>query len=83
MHPLVSVVKILKKISGDWENLGESGGQSFKGSVRESVNFIVLATSDIQFSLFFGEVDQQTKLVPLVKKSHYHRRTTQKNNTFS
>ena len=35
MHPLVPVVKILKKNWGHRKNLGESGGQSFKGSDRE------------------------------------------------
>ena len=61
------VVKILKKIRGHRENLGESGSQSFKGSDRESVNFSALATSDIKISLFFGEVDKPTKLVRLMK----------------
>ena len=32
MLPLVLVVKILKKNWGHRENLGESGGQTFKGS---------------------------------------------------
>ena len=32
MHPLVPVFKILKKNWGHRENLGESGGQTFKGS---------------------------------------------------
>ena len=48
----------LEKNWGDWENLGESGGLTEK-----SVNFSAFTTSDIKLSLFFGEVDQQTKLV--------------------
>ena len=39
MLPLVSVVKILKKNWGHRENLGESGGQTFKGSDREKCKF--------------------------------------------
>ena len=39
MLPLVPVVKILKKKWGHWENLGESGGQAFKGSDREKCQF--------------------------------------------
>ena len=31
---LVPVVKVLKKNWGHWENLAESGGQTFKGSDR-------------------------------------------------
>ena len=37
--PLVPVVKILKKNWGHRENLGESGGQTFKGSDREKCQF--------------------------------------------
>ena len=37
--PLVPVVKILKKNWGQRENLGESGGQTFKGSDREKCQF--------------------------------------------
>ena len=39
MLPLVPVVNILKKIWGHLENLGESGGQTFKGSDREKCQF--------------------------------------------
>ena len=39
MPPLVPVVKILKKKRGHRENLGESGGQTFKGSDREKCQF--------------------------------------------
>ena len=39
MFPLVPVVKILKKNWGHRENLGESGGQIFKGSDREKCQF--------------------------------------------
>ena len=39
MLPLVPVVKILKKNLGHRENLGESGGQTFKGSDQEKCQF--------------------------------------------
>ena len=39
MLPLVPVVKILKKNWGHLENLGESGGQTFKGSDRGKCQF--------------------------------------------
>ena len=65
MLPLVPVVKLLK---GHLENLGESTGETFKGSDRESVNFSTLATSNIRLLLVFGEEDQYTKLVRLVRK---------------
>ena len=68
MPPLVPVVKIFKKNWGHRKNLRESGGQIFKGSDRESANFSTLATSNIRLLLFFGEEDQQTKLVRLVRK---------------
>ena len=42
MLPLVPVVKILKKNWGHRENLGESGGQTFKGSDCEKVSILVL-----------------------------------------
>ena len=58
MLPLVPVVKILKKNWGHRDNLGERGGQTFKGSDRESVNFSTLATSNIRLLLVFGEEDQ-------------------------
>ena len=58
MFPLVPVVKILKKNWDHRENLGESGGQTFKGSDRKSVNFSTLATSNIRLLLVFGEEDQ-------------------------
>ena len=41
---------------------------------KKSVNFSTLATCNIRLLLFFGEVDQQTKLVRLVKKNHDQRR---------
>ena len=48
----------LEKNWGHRENLGESGGQTFKGSDRESVNFSTLSTSNIRLLLVFGEEDQ-------------------------
>ena len=83
MPPLVPVVKILKKICGHRENLGENGGQSLRDLTVKSVNFSALATSDIKISLFFGEVNKRTKLVRLMKKKiHHHRRKMQENDTF-
>ena len=58
MLPLVPVVKVLKKNWGHRENLGESRGQTCKGSDRESVNFSTLATSNIRLLLVLGEEDQ-------------------------
>ena len=48
----------LEQKLGSPENLGESGGQTFKGSDRESVNFSTLATANIRLLLVFGEEDQ-------------------------
>ena len=45
----------LEKNWGHRENLGESGGQTFKGSDR---NISTLATSNIRLLLVFGEEDQ-------------------------
>ena len=53
---IVPVVKIFEKKWGHRENLGESGGQIFKGSDREK--FSTLATSNIRLLLLFGEEDQ-------------------------
>ena len=39
MPPLVPVVKILKNKLGSPENLGESGGQTLKGSDQEKCQF--------------------------------------------
>ena len=58
MPPLVPVVKILEKYWGHWKNLGESGGQTFKGSDREKCQFSSLATYNIRLLLLFGEEDQ-------------------------
>ena len=40
---------------GHQENLGESGGQTFKDLTKKSVNFSTLATSNIRLLLVFGE----------------------------
>ena len=39
MPPLLPAVKILKKIGVTGKNLGESEGQTFKGSDREKCQF--------------------------------------------
>ena len=64
----MNVVKILKKIGVIGKIWKKAGVKVSRDPTEKSVNFSVLATYDIQLSLFFGEVDQQTKLVPLVKK---------------
>ena len=43
---------------GHRENLGESGGKTFKESDREKCQFSTLATSNIGLLLFFGKEDQ-------------------------
>ena len=58
MPALVLVVKILKKNWGHRENLGEGGGQTFKGSDREKYTFSTLAASNIRLLIFFGEENQ-------------------------
>ena len=68
MPPLVPVVKILKKIWGNRENLGETGFKVLRDLTVKSANFSALATSDIKISQFFCEVDKPTKLVRLMKK---------------
>ena len=50
---------------GYQENLGEGGGQTFKGSDQEKST---LAASNIRLLIFFGEEDQQVKLAQLVRK---------------
>ena len=42
----------LEKDWGHWKNLGESGGQIFKGSDREKCEFSTLVTSSIRLLLF-------------------------------
>ena len=49
MLPLVPVVKTLKKSWGHRENLGESGGQTLKGSNQEKCQFY-----------YFGNFQHQT-----------------------
>ena len=39
MHPLVPVVKILKKIGISWKIWEKAGGQNFKGSYRGECQF--------------------------------------------
>ena len=48
----------LEKNWGHRENLGESGGQTFKGSDQKSGNFSTLATFNIRLLLVFGEESQ-------------------------
>ena len=44
------------------------GVKVLRDLTEKRVNFSALATFDIQLLLVFGEVDQQTKLIRLVKK---------------
>ena len=48
----------LEKNCGHRENLGEGGGQTFKGSDQEKYNFSTLAASNIRLLIFFGEENQ-------------------------
>ena len=59
MHPLVPVVKILKKNIGVIGKIWEKAGiEVLRDLTEKIVNFSILATSNIKLSLFFGEVDQ-------------------------
>ena len=83
MPLLVPVVKILKKIGVTGKIWEKTGVKHFRDLTVEKINFSTLATSNIRLLLFFGEEDQQTKLVGLVrKKVHGHRRKTRENDNF-
>ena len=70
---LSTCYQIFKNNWGHRENLGEGGGQTFKGSDREQHNFSTWAASNIRLLIFFGEENQQAKLAQLVrKKIHDH-----------
>ena len=58
----------LEKKLGSPGKFGRKRGSVLRDLTEESANFSALATSDIKLSLCFAEVDQQTKLVRLVKK---------------
>ena len=63
---------------------GRKRGSKFLRDLTEkSVNFSASATSDIKVSLFCGEVDQQSKFVRLVKKTHYYRKKHRKMTLFN
>ena len=64
-----------------WE---KAGLKLLMDLTENSVNFSTFATSNIRLLLFFffGEEDQWTKLVRLVRKNHDHRRKTRENNNF-
>ena len=66
--PLVPVVKILKKIGVTRKIWEKAGVKLLRDLTEKSVNFGPLATSNIRLLLVFGEEDQQTKLVRLVRK---------------
>ena len=69
MHPLPYVVGIVKRKLGVIKEIRKrAGDQSFKGFDRECITFAALATFHGQLSLVFGEVEQQIKLFPFVKK---------------
>ena len=69
MLPLVPVVKILKKIGVTGKIWEKAEVKLLRDLTEKSVNFSTLATSSIRLLLVFGEEDQQTKLVLLVRKS--------------
>ena len=68
MPPLVLADKILKKIGVTGKILGESGGQTFKGSDQEKCQFLYSGNFQHQVFAIFGEEDQQTKLVRSLRK---------------
>ena len=85
MLPLVPVVKILKKKLGKFhrENLGESGGQTFKGSDREKCRFYYFGNFQHQaFASFWckGSINETSPIGE--KKIHNHRRKTRENDNF-
>ena len=57
MPPLVSVVKILK-IGVTWKIWDKAGVKLLRDLTEKSVNFSILATSNIRLLLFLGEEDQ-------------------------
>ena len=59
----------LEKSWGHRKNLGEGGGQTFKGSDRGKYTFSTLAASNIRLLIFFGEENQLAKLAQLVRKN--------------
>ena len=56
--------------------------EGLRNLTKKSVDFSILATFNIRLLLFFGELDQSTKLVRLVKKINDHRRKRQENDNF-
>ena len=68
MLPLVPVVKIVKKIGVTGKIWEKVGVKLLRDLTEKSVNFSTLATSNIRLLLVFGEEDQYTKQVGLVRK---------------
>ena len=69
MLPLVSVVKILKKRIGIMGKIWKKERVKLLRDLTEkSVNLSTLATFNVRLLLVFGEQDQKTKLVQLVRK---------------
>ena len=58
MLPLVSVVKILKKIGVTGKIWEKAGVKLLRNLNEKSVNFSTLATSNIRLLLVFGVEDQ-------------------------
>ena len=58
MHPLVPVVKILKKNLVTRKMWKKAGFKVLRDLIEKSVNFGTLASSDIRPLLFFIEMDQ-------------------------
>ena len=72
-----------KTIGVTWKILEKAEVKLLRDLTEKSVNFSTLATSNIRRLLVFGEEDQQTKLIRLVrKKIHDHRRKTRENYKF-
>ena len=69
MLPLVPAVKTGEKEIGVTRKIwGKVGVKLLRDLTEKSVNFSTLATSNIRLLLGFGEEDQLTNLVRLVRK---------------
>ena len=62
----------VEKKLGSLGKFGRERGLNFlRDLTKKSVNFSALITSNIRLLLFFGEEDQETKLVRLVRKKSW------------
>ena len=69
-----------KKLGKIWE---KAGVKRLRDLTEKSVNFNILATSNIRLLLVFGEEDLINETSPIAeKKIHDHRRKTRENDSF-